>query len=65
MLSRVDAGVGASSRNTGVRTSGIWEVVASERHGRMWPVFTRLRGSTCHVVVADPKDRGRHRAKRS
>lgn len=33
-----DAGDGASNRNIGVRTRG------SESHGKVWPVFIRLRG---------------------
>lgn len=42
MLSE-DAGDRASNRNIGIRTRG------SESHGRVWPVFIRLRGGI-HVL---------------
>lgn len=44
MLSE-DAGDRASNRNIGIGSRG------SESHGRVWPVFIRLRGgSTCYAV---------------
>lgn len=56
MLSE-DAGDRASNRNIGIRTRG------SESHGRVWPVFIRLRGDPRAMLCQDPKDRGHHRAK--
>lgn len=57
MLSE-DAGDRASNRNIGIGTRG------SESHGRVWPVFIRLRGGDPRAMLCqDPKDRGHHRAK--